>query len=29
MYNQLINTEPYCNNEELKNMMGEEIKKYE
>lgn len=29
VYNQLINTEPYCNNEKLKNMMGEEIKKYE
>lgn len=29
IYNQLINTEPYCNNEKLKNKIGEEIKEYE
>ena len=29
VYEQLINAEPYCSNEKLKRMIGEEIKKYE
>lgn len=29
IYNQLINTEPYCNSEEIRNKMKKEIEKYE
>jgi len=28
-YEQIIKTEPYCNNEKLKELMKEKIKKYE